>query len=159
MIDDVDGQLNYFNCNFLRVLDRHAPVKTMKVRYRQSPFVDDEVKELMKKRDRLHRIARQTKSICDWNSFRVARNEVKEVLREAEKRYVQKEIFKNKEPNAMWKVIRGCIPRQELSHPVYTRDMKELADEFNILYTSVWYESRRTVEEDSHCKRSSVSTT
>ena len=109
----------------------------MKVRYRQSPFVDDEVKELMKKWDRLHKIARQTKSICDWNSFRVARKEVKEVLREAEKRYVQNEIFKNKEPNTMWKVIRGCIPRKELSHPVYTRDMKELADEFNIFYTSV----------------------
>ena len=96
LIDDVDGQLNYFNCNFLRVLDGHAPVKTMKVRYRQSPFVDDEVKELMKKRDRLHRIARQTKSICDWNSFRVARNEVKEVLREAEKRYVRFLKIKNR---------------------------------------------------------------
>jgi hypothetical protein len=58
----------------------------------------------MKKRDRLHRVARQTK-ICDWDSFRVARNEVKKTLREAEKRYVQNEIYKNKEPNAMWKVI------------------------------------------------------
>ena len=91
----------------------------------------------MKKRDRLHRVARQTKNICDWDSFRVARNEVKKTLRETEKRYVQNEIYKNKEPNAMWKVIRRCVPRKEVSQPVYTRDMKELADEFNIFYTSV----------------------
>ena len=91
----------------------------------------------MKKRDRLHRVARQTKNICDWDSFRVARNEVKRTLREAEKRYVHNEIYKNKEPNAMWKVIRRCVPRKEVSQPVYTRDMKELADEFNIFYTSV----------------------
>ena len=99
--------------------------------------MDNEIKELMKKRDRLHRVARQTKNICDWDSFRVARNEVKKTLRETEKRYVQNEIYKNKEPNAMWKVIRRCVPRKEVSQPVYTRDMKELADEFNIFYTSV----------------------
>ena len=29
------------------------------------------------------------------------------------------------------------MPRKEVSQPVYTRDMKELADEFNIFYTSV----------------------
>jgi hypothetical protein len=104
LVDDVDGQLNNFNRNFLRILDRHVPVKTIKVRYRRSPFVNDEIKELMKKRDRLHRVARQTKNICDWDSFRVARNEVKKTLWEEEKRYVQNEIYKNKEPNAMWKV-------------------------------------------------------
>ena len=91
----------------------------------------------MKKRDRLHRVARQTKNICNWDSFHVARNEVKKTLRGPEKRYVQNEIYKNKEPNAMWKVIRRCVPRKEVSQPVYTRDMKELADEFNIFYTSV----------------------
>jgi hypothetical protein len=106
LVDDVDGQLNHFNRNFLRILDRHAPVKTIKVRYRHSPFVNDEIK------------ARQTKNICDWDSFRVARNEVKKTLWEAEKRYVQNEIYKNKEPNAMWKVIRRCVPRKEVSQPV-----------------------------------------
>ena len=37
----------------------------------------------------------------------------------------------------MWKVVRRCVSRKEVSQPVYTRDMKELADEFNIFYTSV----------------------
>jgi hypothetical protein len=72
LVDDVDGQLNHFNRNFLRILDRHAPVKTIKVRYRHSPFVNDEIKKLMKKMVRLHRVARKTKNICDWDSFRVA---------------------------------------------------------------------------------------
>jgi hypothetical protein len=42
--------------------------------------VNDEIKELMKKRDRLHRVARKTNNICDWDSFRVARNEVMKTL-------------------------------------------------------------------------------
>ena len=90
LVDDVDEQLNQFNSNFLRILDRNAPVKTIKVRHRQSPFVDNEIKELMKKRDRQHRVARQTKNICDWDSFRVARNKVKKTLREAEKKVCPK---------------------------------------------------------------------
>jgi hypothetical protein len=56
LVDDVDAQLNHFNRNYLRILDRHAPAKTVKVRYRHSPFVNNEIKELMKKRDRLHRV-------------------------------------------------------------------------------------------------------
>ena len=32
---------------------------------------------------------------------------------------------------------RRCVPRKEVSQPVYNGDMKELADEFNIFYTSV----------------------
>ena len=37
----------------------------------------------------------------------------------------------------MWKVIRNCIPSKEKSRPVYSRDMTELANEFNEFFTSV----------------------
>ena len=134
LIDDVNEKLDHFNCNFLGILDRHAPIKTMKIRYRQCPFVDEEIKNEMNRRDHIHKIARQTNNALDWESFRLSREEVKKKLRDAEKAYVQNEIHNNQKPNAMWKVIRNCIPRKEVSQPVYSRDMKELADEF---FTSV----------------------
>lgn len=137
LIDDVNGKLNHFNSNFLSVLESHAPIKTIKIRHRHCPFVDDEVKEAMKKRNRLHKLARQTNNITDWENFRLSRGEVKTRLREAEGKYVQNEIYNNKSPNAMWKVVRKCVPRNGTSKPVYTKDMKELAEEFNAFYTSV----------------------
>ena len=36
-----------------------------------------------------------------------------------------------------WKVIRNCIPTREKSRPAYSRDMKELATEFNEFFTEV----------------------
>ncbi len=39
--------------------------------------------------------------------------------------------------NAMWKVIKKCLPRTETSKPVYSKDKKLLADEFNDFFTSV----------------------
>ena len=37
----------------------------------------------------------------------------------------------------MWKVIRNYIPRKETTKPIYSRNIKTLADEFNIFFTSV----------------------
>ena len=37
----------------------------------------------------------------------------------------------------MRKTIGNCIPRKEVTQPVYTRNMKILAEEFNEFFTSV----------------------
>jgi hypothetical protein len=37
----------------------------------------------------------------------------------------------------MWKVIRNCVPRKEITKPSYSRDGKKLANEFNTFFTSV----------------------
>lgn len=37
----------------------------------------------------------------------------------------------------MWEVIRKCIPRKETTKPVYTKDTKLLAKEFNEFFTFV----------------------
>ena len=36
-----------------------------------------------------------------------------------------------------WKTIKNCIPRKESTQQVYTKDMKEVANEFNQFFTSV----------------------
>ena len=47
----------------------------------------------MAKRDQAHKIARETGA--DWQYYRDCLNDVKRVLREAEKDYVQNEVKKN----------------------------------------------------------------
>ena len=80
----------------------------------------------MAKRDQAHKIARETGALVDWQYYRDCRNDVKRVLREAEKEYVQNEVKKNQSSSEQWKVIRNCIPTREKSRPAYSRDMKEL---------------------------------
>ena len=72
-----------------------------------------------------------------WQYYRDCRNDVKRVLREAEKEYVQNEVKKNQSSSERWKVIRNCIPTREKSRPAYSRDMKKLATEFNEFFTEV----------------------
>ena len=46
-------------------------------------------------------------------------------------------LNQNQSSSEQWKVIRNCIPTREKSRPAYSRDMKELATEFNKFFTEV----------------------
>ena len=136
-VENVNDKLLHFDSNFRNALARNAPIKTMKIRHRQVPFVDDEVKELMKNRNRLHKFARLTRMPADWEKYRALRDKVKCKLRQAEKDYVHNEIYNNPNIASMWKVIRNCVPRKETTKPSYSGDVKKLANEFNSFFTSV----------------------
>ena len=136
MVDDVNTKLDCFNWHFLQVLNRQAPVKSMKIRNRPCPFMNQEIKNQMNSRDRLHKLARRTGMLVDWKKFRLSGDQVKKSLRNAEKEYLRNEIYNNQKRNSMWKAIRKSIPRKEVSQPVYTKDVKILANEFNDFFTS-----------------------
>ena len=70
----------------------------------------------------------------DWEKFRTCRQTAKRKLREAEREYVQNEIHKNSdETRSMWKVIRSCNPRKETTELNYSRNIRELVEEFKAL--------------------------
>ncbi len=92
-MDNVNAKVARFDTHFPNTLERYAPVKTLKIRYRQCPFLNDEIKELMKNRDNLHNLARQTRTRSDWEKLPICRESVKRKLREAEIKYVQNEIY------------------------------------------------------------------
>ena len=137
LVDDVSEMLDHFDTNFLNVLESHAPIKTVRIRPRCCPFVDTEIKELMRSRDGLLRNARRPDMPLDLELYRGLREEVKTKLGEAEKGYIKEELERSRNTRSKWKVIRSCIPRRETTHQVYTRDLKEVADEFNQFFTSV----------------------
>ena len=131
LVDDASEMLDHFNTNFLNVLESHAPIKTVRIRPRCCPFVGTEIK------DGLLRNARRNGMPLDWELYRDLREEVKTKLREAEKGYIQEELERSQSTRSKWKVIRSCIPRSETTQQVYTRDLKEVADEFNQFFISV----------------------
>ena len=70
LIDDAGEKVEHFNDKFLEVLERHAPVRKRKVRNRQCPFLDQEIKELMDERDQVHRVALESGAVTDWEHYR-----------------------------------------------------------------------------------------
>ncbi len=101
----LNQRLDNFNQKFLSVLDMHAPIKTVKIKRRLCPFVDQEIVQLMKKRNALYKLARQTLHALDWDRYRSCRNQIKRKLRESERKFVYKRINdKNSNNNSSGKL-------------------------------------------------------
>ena len=56
---DIDDQVNAFNSTFNDILDQHAPIKTIKVKGKPNPCVDENIRALMKTRDHWHKYAKR----------------------------------------------------------------------------------------------------
>ena len=95
------------------------------------------MKEHMKNRNQLLKIAKQTRSSEDWEIYRLSGESVKARLRDSEREHAKTELKNCKKTSSMWKVIRNCIPRKEISQPVYSRGLKDVAEEFNNFFSSV----------------------
>ena len=135
--DDFDDQVHAFNCIFLDVLDKHAPIKRIKIKSRPNPYVTPEIQQLMKTRDKWHKEAVRTKDKLYWNAYRFFRQEVKREIRIAEREYIRNENnINNGNNNSIWKIINRCLPRKDPT-PTTIEDPQTQANVFNEFYTSV----------------------
>lgn len=73
LLDSVDDKLDAFNDLFLKCLNNHAPVKTVKLEHKENPFITEDIRECIATRDRLHKKARRSGTEEDWPAFRSLR--------------------------------------------------------------------------------------
>ncbi|CAB3987086.1 Hypothetical predicted protein [Paramuricea clavata] len=138
VMDNVDEKLTIFNEIFLNTLDKHAPVKTIKVRGKSCPFITPEIKASMIKRDQLHSLFRKTRDHYDWLNFREARNFTKTALVNAQKEYVLKEVQQHRNnTGSLWKVIKENIAYRERESVAYSKEPKLVAEEFNHFFSTI----------------------
>ena len=138
-LEDVNDKVLTFDNLLKSTLDAHAPLVTViKIKNRPCPFVTNEIKDMMRNRDHLHRIFLSSRRQSDWMTFVSSRKLVKSALRQAEKDYYVSETLKNKNNSAsLWKIINNCIPSKDRNTLVYEKDISLVADEFNSYFASV----------------------
>ena len=88
IIDSVDDKLFAFDTLFNDILEQHAPVKSFKIRGKPNPCVTDNIRGLMKTRDKWHKKAKKTNGPLAWRTYKFFRQEVKREVRIAEREFV-----------------------------------------------------------------------
>ena len=68
-------------------VDRHAPARKVRVRAKSLPWIDDELRVLMKQRDWLHKKAIKSGDDDLWDIYRAARNHVNVELKRSKAEY------------------------------------------------------------------------
>ena len=101
-------------------------------------WIDNDIKQRMKTRDKLHRRFLQTRDTKDWVKFKEPHRYVKQALKDAERNQTFLEVQRNKNnPSSLWKIINLAMPSRERERQIYTKDYKVVAAEFNRFFSSV----------------------
>ena len=90
----------YFKVN--KVMNRHAPLKTYRVKSRSSPWITQDIIYLMYRRDHIYKKANKTKNNELLKKYQILRDKVVDEIRKAKQNYFTREICNDTNPQKMW---------------------------------------------------------
>ena len=151
---------NVLNCNnvnlawdnfksvFLKILDKIAPVKEIRLKNRTEPWMDNSILENIRLRDHLlYKFRKNTANTEIYRSFCKIRNKVHRDIRRAKAEYFSNIIDENKKhPKKLWHQLKslGYSYKSRVRSKVVLDiddelcfDSSKVADHFNNFFTSV----------------------
>lgn len=146
IFDDPNDALDLFSKHFLDTLNRHAPLKTKRVKLTNQPdWYNEDIKEAMKQRDQL-------KKTGDQEAYKHWRNKVKKLIRQAKKSFFTETINNNltKNPKLLWKNLKDLSGKSNSYQTNYIHDengqpitdSEKAANTFNDYFLSIFYFNR-----------------
>ena len=107
--DDPDEQLETRNTLISECLERHAPLRKVRITRPPAPWMKDPlIEELQKKRDAARFTAHEISTDAAWHEFSSVRNRLKSAIRTARKAFIVKALYSNKS-REVWKVIHRVL--------------------------------------------------
>ena len=109
-LDSPDDMVQGFNTLFGECIDRHAPLKRIKVTRPPAPWMNsDEVRKLQAERDKLRQDAHKENSDDgSWVAFRAVRNKIKSVINKSRRAFITNALS-SKRPKEVWRVIHRIL--------------------------------------------------
>ena len=112
----------------LSVVNQHAPYITKKIKGRNCPWLDQDIKKLMDTRDRALRKHCRSKSLHDWICYKKLRNSCNNKLKRAKQMFHKNHLSENlKDPKKFWGIIKEIFPTN--SRPQMTSNVSMLEEE------------------------------
>ena len=139
-VTNVDQLWHDFKSAFVSVADRHAPIIQRRVRgIDNCPWLNKEIKSVMRQRDYFHSRARKTNHSEDWASYRCHRNRVSSVIKRAKAAYNRRLIDKSgKDHKAFWRTMKKVFPGEtKAASPTFLFN-KYFTSSVTRLLESVW---------------------
>ena len=97
---------------FLNVVDKHAPLRTKRVRPSKCPWITPQLKKCMCERDKLKRKATITNDPWDWANFKKFRNQVNNKIKNAKEIYYKNAFqYSRGSSRKTWQTINELTSR------------------------------------------------
>ena len=107
-LDSPDDMVHGFNTLFGECIERHAPLKRMKVTCPPAPWMNsDQIRKLQVEREKLGREAHEKNTDDSWYAFREVRNRIKSVINKSKRSFIANALS-SRRPKEVWRIIH-CI--------------------------------------------------
>ena len=134
---------------FVSCTDKHAPLKSERIRNKRSPWITSELLPRMRRRDVLKKKAISSNDLAMWQQFKRPRNQVNNAtkLAHAKKRHFSKNLETSKgNPRKTWDLINELSSRsfckssnileiQANNRTINNAD--DMAEAFNVYFTNI----------------------
>ena len=92
------------------ILDRMAPMKTFQIRNNYCPWLSQLTKDIMLERDRLQKVAAESRNQEDWKTYKKLRNQVNNRLKSEEKTWQRLKLIEcGQDSSKLWKTVKGIL--------------------------------------------------
>lgn len=111
--ENINGEITY-------AINMYIPQKTIRIRPKDKPWIRNDIKCKMRKRNRLHKKAKNRNLASDWQNFRKIRNEVIDMIRDAKKMYIinlqNSLVDKSVPPGKWWRIAKSVTKFKNVNH-------------------------------------------
>lgn len=86
-LESTEEKVIFFNSLFTNLYDQHAPLVTRRVTHPPAPWLNAQIKELMRSRDKVYKKFRRSRTESLHQKYKSLRNKVNQAIRNAKLRY------------------------------------------------------------------------
>ena len=137
--NDSDLNFNNFINSFMTIFEKHAPMKTKRVKNENQPeWFNEHIKSASKTRDMYHKAK-------NWPQYKYWRNKTTDLIRSAKKDFFAQSIADNKDNAYLWKHIKSLngqlhenkIPDEMIYDGQPTTDTLSILEKLNQYFSTI----------------------
>lgn len=131
---DIEHNFSEFSSLFLNEINTNAPLRTFRVTKPSAPWITSVLKERIKNRTKLYKIAIRTNDILDRHIYRHHRNQLTIDLKKAKSEYIFNKLSNINDQTMMWRELSSLgLVKTSLSSPLHFFTTEQL----NMSYVSI----------------------
>ena len=144
--DDLHSAWDAWKKEFLRICERHAPIRTARMKRRYNPWINKDILKLMYRRDYAHKRSINNPSSDIVNEYKALRNDVNIMIENSKKQYYE-QLCKDGKTNSnnLWKELKklsGSVPKND-------PNTKLSSDVFNEFYSTLGHNVTKDLANNS----------
>ena len=139
--ETVDTDMTVFSSLLINSLDKHAPIKSKRVKTKRLPdWFTTDIRKMQKLRDRCKRLKQ-------WAEYKTYRNKTRQLIRASKRKYFAESISKSKDTKHIWAHLRTLTGNSSASNKRWPEELiidnecitgsEDIAEKLNKYFTSI----------------------